>query len=96
MTIEDRLTKREDLIEVRLPGAEKINSIKVSKSNYFNAIQSLCETFECWAEFDIEHWDDGRIKSKTVRFHNYIGKDNHIGFKYGVNLKSISRTIDSK
>jgi hypothetical protein len=31
--------------------AEKVTSLSVKQSNYFNSIQSLCETFECWADF---------------------------------------------
>lgn len=38
---------------------EKIRSITGSKSNRFNLIQELCETFECWAKFTIEHFSDG-------------------------------------
>lgn len=84
---------------------EKRRSIKASESNRFNLIQSLCETFECWAKFEIEHNENtgeilidetnGRQK-KWVSFHEYIGDENHIGFKYGINLKSIRRTIDSE
>jgi phage minor structural protein len=56
----------------------------------------LCETFECWAEFIIEHDNIGRVTEKKVKFHNYIGKDNYAGFRYGVNLKQTKRTLDSK
>ena len=80
----------------------KVRSIKVSESNRFNILQDLCELFECWVEFEIEHEPDGRIKVdengrqlKWVRFKNYITQDNHTGFKYGINLNSIERTIDS-
>jgi hypothetical protein len=41
---------------------EKIRSITASESNRFNLIQDLCEIFECWAKFEIEHESDGRIK----------------------------------
>jgi phage minor structural protein len=40
--------------------------------------------------------EPGKITSKTVKFKNYIGKNNYAGFRYGVNLKNISRTCDSK
>ena len=40
---------------------EKIRSITGSKSNRFNLIQELCEAFECWAKFVIEHDDKGRV-----------------------------------
>jgi hypothetical protein len=35
------------------------------------------------------------IPSKKIRFRRYVGKENWNGFKYGVNLKNIKRTIDS-
>lgn len=82
---------------------EKIRSITASESNRFNLIQDLCETFECWAKFEIEHnpqtgeilLDDEYRQKKWVTFHEYIGKDNYAGFRYGVNLKSIQRTLNS-
>lgn len=130
------------------PNFEKIRSIKGSKSNRFNLIQELCETFECWAKFDIEHDARGaithryeslngkeivagsvyyeadtnitgapsdgtvtriiaeeplvggsnhyqRLTNKWVTFKKYIGAENHAGFRYGINLKSIQRTIKS-
>jgi hypothetical protein len=33
--------------------------------------------------------------SKGVSFHEYAGDNNYAGFKYGINLKSIKRNIDS-
>lgn len=84
---------------------EKIRSITAKESNRFNLIQTLCETFECWPKFTIEHnmatgeilldESDGYRQKKWVTFHEYIGKDNYAGFKYGINLKSIQRTLDS-
>lgn len=41
---------------------EKVRSIEGSKSNRFNLIQELCETFECWAKFTVEHFPDGSPK----------------------------------
>ena len=76
-------------------GYEKITSIEKSESNRFNLIQELCESFECWADFQIEHAPDGRIVSKKIVFKEYIGDIKWAGFKYGINLKSIQRTIDS-
>jgi hypothetical protein len=50
----------------------------------------LCEIFECWADFIIEHDNEtGKILSKTVKLRNYIGQDNYSGFIYGINLKNI-------
>lgn len=81
---------------------EKIRSITAKESNRFNLIQTLCETFECWPRFEIEHEENGAITigdngpQKTVNFYEYIGKDNYSGFRYGINLKSIRRSLDSE
>jgi hypothetical protein len=40
--------------------------------------------------------EDGYRQKKWITFREYIGKKNYSGFKYGINLKSISRNIDSK
>ena len=81
---------------------EKISSIEASQSNCFNIVQDLCEAFECWARFNIEHEKNGAIKLnadgaplKTITFHKYTGDDNFAGFKYGINLENIQRTIES-
>ena len=68
---------------------EKRRAISIKQSNYFNIIQTLCEKFECWVEFEITRATNGKILSKSVLFHNYIGKNNYAGFRYGVNLQSI-------
>ena len=82
--------------------SEKILSIEAEKSNCFNILQDLCETFECWMEIEVEHDSIGRIKldknhqpSKKVVFKRYVGKDNFAGFRYGINLTSITRSVDS-
>ena len=80
----------------------KKRTIKISKSNRFNIIQELCELFECWADFVIEHNEDGSIKRdenhqpiKYIIFKKFIWKDNFAGFKYGINSKNIQRVVDS-
>ena len=75
---------------------ERVRSLSTKQSNYFNNIQSLCEKFECWAEFDIQHDSTGNITSKTLRLHQFVGQDNFVGIRYGINLKNVNRTIDSK
>ncbi len=67
---------------------EKHRTISAKESNRFNILQSLCEKFECWMEIDGE--------TQTVKFLPELGKKNYAGFRYGVNLKSISRSDDSK
>lgn len=81
---------------------EKIRSITGKNSNRFNLLQSLAETFECWIKFEIEHDENtgkiiykNGIPQKWVRFINDIGTETGIGFIYGIDLKTISRTINS-
>lgn len=81
---------------------EKIRSIEASKSNRFNILQSLAETFECYPKFDIQHNEEtgeliyiNGIPQKFVSFHEEIGKRTGLGFIYGIDLKTISRTINS-
>ena len=81
---------------------EKVRSITAKESNRFNLLQKLCELFENWIEFEIEHESNGQIKidseykqKKWVSYRKYTGQDNYVGFKYGINLKSIKRTLDS-
>lgn len=81
---------------------EKVRSITAKESNRFNLLQSLCELFQCWAKFDIEHETNGEIKldtnyryAKWISFHEYIGEDNPASFRYGINLKGIKRQLDS-
>ena len=75
---------------------EKRRGLVIKESNYYNIIQTLCENFECWAEFFIDHDVSGAILGKYLYFHNYTGDFNYAGFRYGVNLKSVQRTDDSK
>jgi phage minor structural protein len=44
----------------------------------------------------VDRNDEGGIVNKRVLFKNYIGKNNYAGFKYGVNLKEIQRTKETK
>lgn len=81
---------------------EKRRSYETEKTNRFNILQDLAELFECWADFVIEHNEDGSVKKdangvpqKYVIFRNYIGVENFAGFRYGINLQSIERTVDS-
>lgn len=80
-----------------------IRSLETSKSNRFNLLQDLCETFECWLKLDVKHdentgkiWLDSNGKpQKLISFKEFIGEDNYAGFKYGINLNSIERTVNS-
>ena len=80
---------------------EKIGTITEKESNRFNILQSIAETFQAWVKFRIEHEDNGAIKfidgvpQKFVYFVPEIGEDTSLSFEYGIDLKTISRTIDS-
>lgn len=80
---------------------EKIGTITEKESNRFNILQSIAETFQAWVKFRIEHEDNGAIKfidgvpQKFVYFVPEIGEDTGLSFEYGIDLKTISRTIDS-
>lgn len=85
--------------------------ISASQSNRFNILQDIAEASQCWIRFTINHNNNtGRIEPivtnhadgtqtisspKQVSFHKFVGKKNFAGFKYGINLKSIQRTIES-
>lgn len=103
-------TQKTDLIEIYEDKGgdtthvlyEKIRSITAKNSNRFNILQNIAETFQCWVRFKIEHNEDtGKIiyekgvPKKTVYFKEEIGKDLGYGFVYGIDLKTISRSIDS-
>lgn len=83
---------------------EKQKIVNVSQSNRFNIIHTLCESFECWASFEINHDENGAIVpfvegqdyGKRIVFRNYVGQENPVDLRYGVNVKSIQRTLDSK
>jgi hypothetical protein len=77
-------------------GAEKIRTVSVKESNYFNNLQTIAERFEQWLTFDIGRDNNGAINSKKIRFKNYYSSDNYACFRYGVNLKDIQRTFSSK
>lgn len=82
---------------------EKVRTITGKESNRFNLLQNLCETFECWAVFETEHdpftgaiiYDNGCPK-KTVTFREEIGERTGLGFIYGMDLKTIQRTVNSE
>ena len=81
---------------------EKIGTISEKESNRFNILQTIAETFQAWVKFRIDHEEDGSIKldekgipQKYVYFVEEIGEETGISFEYGIDLKTISRTIDS-
>ena len=102
-SLADNLSISSDIIKpLKNEACEKVLSIEASKSNCFNILQDLCETFECWLKIDVDHDETGKIwlnyehrPNKKVSFKQYVGKENFAGFRYGINLTSINRSIDS-
>lgn len=80
---------------------EKLATISAKQSNRFNILQSIAESFKCWIKFRVEHDVTGKIQyidgvpQKFVTFIAEIGEDKGLCFEYGIDLKSISRTVDS-
>lgn len=75
---------------------QRIQVINAKESNRFNILQTIAETFKCWLELDIGRDNNGGISQKTIRLKNYSGGNNYAAFRYGVNLKDIQRTHESK
>lgn len=80
---------------------EKIRNVNAKQSNRYNLLKTIAETFECWIQFIIEHNSDGSIvyengsPKKYIRFKKENGQRTGIGFIYGIDLKTIRRTIQS-
>lgn len=81
-----------------------VRHIDIKESNYFNIINSIAELFEIWVKFIVKHNKDGSLyldennkPVKQVKFSRFNPNDevNYTGFRYGVNLNGIQRTIDS-
>lgn len=95
------LNTSEAVVPVYNEGSEKYLSISISQSNCFNVLQTIAETFECWIDLVVDHDDTGAIvvdedgPHKYVYLKEYAGKDNWAGFKYGINIDSIERNINS-
>lgn len=88
--------------------SEKTLTISASQSNCFDILQTIAETFECWIDLRAEYNSDGSgaleidnetgLPKKYVYLKEYAGRsieDNWAGFRYGINLNSIERTINS-
>ena len=81
----------------------KVRSITIKQSNRFNILQTLSETFQCWVKFGIMHdpetgkilFTENGTPRKYVTFVSSIGEDKGYGFVYGIDLKTIQRTVQS-
>lgn len=78
-----------------------VRHIDIKESNYFNNVNSLAELFGAWVRFKVKHQKNGCLKSgdnksiKFTRFASEKDETNWAGFKYGINLKSIKRNVES-
>ncbi len=73
----------------------KVKSITAAESNRLNILQSISEAFECWIDFQITRDLMGRVLKKQIAFKKYIERNNAAGIRYGLNLQSTTRTLDS-
>ena len=92
----------DDIVPIYNENSEKYLSISISQSNRFNILQTIAETFECWVDIVVNHDDNGAIErdengrlEKYICLREYVGKDNWAGFRYGINLNSIERNVNS-
>ena len=90
---------------------ERYGTIEADDSNRFNILQTIAESFKCWVRFRVGHdqetgyityhqeqLDDETsplIPDKYVYLTRETGQETGIGFVYGIDLKSIVRTIKS-
>lgn len=90
---------------------EKYRMIQAKNSNYFDILQKICESFECWMDFNIAHESDGRIAytdvydeygfivgkkpQKTIVIKEKRGNQNSAQFRSAINLKDSAKKSDS-
>ena len=97
-------TSVKDDIYMPVYTALKVGTVSASNSNTFNIIQKCCETFNCWAKFNVQLLSSSLtapgdfIMKKTISLYDYyytdISKD--FSFKYQRNINSIKRTVNSE
>ena len=91
-----------NIIPLYNENSEKNLTISASQSNRFDILQTIAETFECWIDLQVQHEDNGAISyvdnvpQKYVYLREYAGDKQWAGFKYGINLQSIERQINSE
>lgn len=80
----------------------RVRTLSVEKSNRFNIIQEISKVFKVYPQFYAEHNPNGSLKKdangnyiKKVFYITEKGNVNQIGFRYGKNLKEITRNIAS-
>ena len=89
---------------VKTDGCASVRHIDIKESSYFNTLNSLAELFGVWIKYTIKHRKNGILFRdregnlvKEVCFSRYAPNDrmNWAGFRYGVNMKSLKRTVES-
>lgn len=83
----------------------KVRTLKAEKSNRFNLTQEISKVFEAYPIYWNNHSDTGKIKKsiidnievmdKKIFYIKEKGKENQLGFRYGINLSDITRNIKS-
>lgn len=97
-------TSVKDDIYMPIYTALKVGTVSASNSNTFNIIQKCCETFNCWAKFNVQLLSSSLtapgdfIMKKTISLYDqyYTDISNDFSFKYQSNINSIKRTVDSE
>ena len=84
---------RTNLITAYDEKCTKRRSLKISNSNRFNIIQELCEAFECWARFEIEHNTIGATVYEYVKTSDTAAVD---GKKYYSQIGASGNDMDYK
>lgn len=78
---------------------ESVRHLDVQRNSYYNNIVALADKFEMWAEFGFNrNQDTGEILERYVKFHRFNPNDtlNFAGFKNGINIKDINRTVNTE
>ena len=97
-------TSVKDNIYMPIYTALKVGTVSASNSNTFNIIQKCCETFNCWAKFNVQLLSSSLtapgdfIMKKTISLYDqyYTDISDNFSFKYQRNINSIKRTVNSE
>lgn len=73
---------------------DKRRTLSLEKSNRFNIIQELAELFRVWPVFEMYRDEKGET-IKKFWFKEKCINQNFSGFHEGINIESLSRTIDT-
>lgn len=69
------------------------------KTNFIYEVKDAEDNYTLEESSIFEHSENkkcvGKRQQKQISFKEFVGKDNFAGFKYGINLQEIKRTLDS-